>query len=186
MISKWKNVMFAAALCLPAGLFAEDTACNGVLKGNYDNIIVNENAVCQLNNARLNGSVYVKRNGALVVSGRTFINGNVISEDGGKFVRIVGQSVRVGGNVQIKYNYETSTIQPGTTIRGSLQYVENPGSLFVTGVFIGSDLQLFKNSGGATLVDNTIRQNLQCKENQPAPVGGGNVAGNKEDQCSAL
>jgi len=186
MTSNWKNKMFAAALCLPASLFAEDTACNGVLKGAHDNVIVHENAVCELTNARLNGSVLVKRNGALQITGRTFINGNVISEDGGKFVRIVGQSVRVGGNVQIKYNYETSAIQPGTTIKGSLQYVENPGALFVTGVFIGSDLQLFKNSGGATLTDNTIRQNMQCKENQPAPTGGGNVAGNKEDQCSRL
>jgi len=182
----WKNGLVAAALSATAMLHAEDTTCTGKLKGSHDNVIVPESAVCELENARLNGSVYVKRNGAITISGRTFVNGNVISEDGGKYVRIVGQSVRVGGNVQIKYNYETSAIQPGTTIRGSLQYVENPGSLFVTGVFIGSDLQLFKNSGGATLTDNTIRQNMQCKENAPAPSGSGNVAGDKEDQCRGL
>jgi hypothetical protein len=186
MISNLKKLLLAATILLPAGLFAEDTTCTGVLRGNHDNVTVPENAACELTNARLNGSVYLKRNASLLINGRTYVNGNVISEDGGRFVRILGLSVRIGGNVQIKNNYETSAIQPGTTIRGSLQYVENSGALFVTGVFIGSDVQLFKNFGGLTLTDNTIRQNLQCKENQPAPLGGGNVAGNKEDQCSRL
>jgi hypothetical protein len=182
-----KALLFAiCCLSLPAGLLAEDTQCTDRLRGSHDNVIVPSGATCTLENARLNGSVYVSRNGAVTITGRTFINGNVISEDGGRYVRIIGSSVRVGGNVQMKYNYETSAIQPGTTIKGSLQYVENPGALFVTGVFIGSDLQLFKNTGGATLTDNTIRQNMQCKENTPAPQGGGNVAGDKEDQCSGL
>ncbi|MFN0105712.1 MAG: hypothetical protein ACKV2U_26950 [Bryobacteraceae bacterium] len=86
----------------------------------------------------------------------------------------------------MKYNFETSSFQPGVTIQGSVQYVENTGALMMTGVFIGSDFQLFKNSGGATLINNTIRQNMQCKENTPPPAGSGNVAGNKEDQCAAL
>ncbi|MBL8218923.1 MAG: hypothetical protein JNL62_06825 [Bryobacterales bacterium] len=182
----WKKQLAAVLLAIPAAMYGEDTNCNGILGGAHDNVIVSENAVCELRNARLNGSVYVKRSGALTITGRTYINGNVISEDGGRFVRITGQSVRVGGNVQIKYNYETSAIQPGATISGSLQYVENTGALFVTRVFIGSDMQLFKNTGGAVLVENTIRQNMQCKENTPAPTGGGNMAGNKEDQCSGL
>lgn len=181
-----KRFILAAGLILPAGLLAEDTQCNGTLQGSHDNVIVPQSAVCNLSNAQLNGSVYVQRNGALTISGRTYINGNVISEDGGRFVRIVGSSVRVGGNVQIKYNYDTSAIQQGTTIGGSLQYVENPGHLFASNVFIGSDLQLFKNTGGATLTRNTIRQNMQCKENVPAPTGSGNVAGDKEDQCKGL
>jgi hypothetical protein len=34
---------------------------------------------------------------------------------------------------------------------------------------------------------NRIDGNLQCKENNPAPTGGGNVVqGNKEDQCKRL
>jgi len=168
------------------GLYAEDTQCYGVLTGSHDNVIVPSGAVRTLRNASLNGSVYVQRNGAITIAGPTFINGNVISEDGGRYVRINGSNVRVGGNVQVKYNYETSAIQPGTTIQGSLQYVENPGTLFLTGAFIGSDLQPFKNTGGATLTDNTIRQNMQRKENVPAPTGSGNVAGSKEDQCSGL
>jgi len=45
---------------------------------------------------------------------------------------------------------------------------------------------LAKNSGGASLSSNTIRQNMQCKENIPVPQGGGNRAGDKEDQCENL
>ena len=71
-------------------------------------------------------------------------------------------------------------------IRGNLQYVENPGFLNVSEAFIRGDLQLFKNTGGSLLTDNTIRQNMQCKENWPAPEGSGNVAGKKEDQCRRL
>ncbi len=176
----------AAILALPVGLFAEETRCTGTLTGSHDNVVVPQGATCDLRDARLNGSVYVQRSGGLTISGRTFINGNVQSEDGGAYVRIVGPSVTVGGNVQIKYNYQASAIQRGTTIHGSFQYVENSGHLFANGAFIGSDFQLFKNTGGASITSNTIRQNMQCKENTPAPAGGGNRAGNKEDQCSGL
>lgn len=176
----------AVALFSPMALLAEDTQCSGVLTGSHDNVIVPQSAVCSLRNAKLNGSVYVSQGGGLTISGRTYINGNVISEDGGAYVRIVGPSVVVGGNVQIKNNYQASSIQPGTLIHGNFQYVENSGPLFASGAFIGSDFQLFSNTGGATLTRNTIRQNMQCKENTPAPVGSGNRAGDKEDQCAGL
>jgi hypothetical protein len=40
-------------------------------------------------------------------------------------------------------------------------------------------------SGGVSIISNTIDGNLQCKENQPAPTGGGNIVqGNMEDQCA--
>ncbi|MBC7924091.1 MAG: hypothetical protein H7039_00390, partial [Bryobacteraceae bacterium] len=158
------------AICRVAGLMitgvlsvaGEETRCTGTITGSHDNVVVPQGAVCVLNNADLNGSVYVYRGGGITISGLTYINGNVISEDGGAYVRITGRSVTVGGNVQIKYNYQTSSLHPGTSIQGSLQYVENTGYLSVSGVFIGSDLQLFKNTGGASLTRNTIRQNMQC------------------------
>ena len=176
----------AVALVCPAGLLADDTVCSGPLSGSHDNVIVPRGAVCELRDARLNGNVKVEQGGAVEISGRTYINGNVESEDGGRYVRIAGPGVVVGGNVQIKYAWEASSIVSGAQIRGNLQYVENPGFLTVSDVFIRGDLQLFKNSGGALLTDNTIRQNMQCKENYPAPRGGGNRAGDKEDQCRGL
>lgn len=186
MTKKSMALAFRLSLILPAALMAEETRCIGALTGSHDNVVVPQGAVCSLQDARLNGSVTVSRGGALTISGRTHINGNVISEDGGAYVRIIGPSVTVDGNVQIKYNFGASTIQRGTVIHGSFQYVENSGPLFANGAFIGSDFQLFSNTGGATLTRNVIRQNMQCKENTPAPTGSGNRAGDKEDQCAGL
>ena len=53
--------------------------------------------------------------------------------------------------------------------------------------FVNGDVQMFQNTGGVRVARNRIDGNLQCKENRPAPTGGGNVVqGNKEDQCARL
>lgn len=85
----------------------------------------------------------------------------------------------VDGNIQVKRR--AFALVEGSTIDGDLQVEERGASLEARGNF-----QVFKNSGGVELVSNWIRQNLQCKENCPAPFGGGNVAGEKEDQCARL
>ena len=51
---------------------------------------------------------------------------------------------------------------------------------------VGANLQAVQNQGGAELTGNTIAENLQCKENEPPPTGGGSTAGDKEDQCASL
>lgn len=182
------KAIFALSLALfvPAGVLADDTLCTGVLTGSHENVEVPQGATCDLRNAWVDGNVKVNRNGAVTISGRTYIKGNVQSEEGGRYVRIAGPGVTIGGNVQIKHSWEASTIQSGVQIRGNLQYEENPGFLNVSDTFIRGDLQLFKNTGGSLLTDNTIRQNIQCKENWPAPEGSGNSAGEKEDQCRRL
>jgi hypothetical protein len=53
------------------------------------------------------------------------------------------------------------------------------------GNVVGGNMQLFKNHG-PTESGNTIEANLQCKENEPPPVGDGNTAKQKEEQCAAL
>ena len=51
----------------------------------------------------------------------------------------------------------------------------------------GGSIQVFQNTGGVNIASNRVNGNLQCKENRPAPTGGGNVVqGNKEDQCARL
>ena len=174
-------------LSITPALQAGDTICNTALSGgSYENILVPSFATCTILNAQVDGNVLVQPGGAVTISGRTYIDGNVQS-DGGRFVRLLGRGVTVNGDVQIKKSTKTSTIQPGTSILGNLQFEENSGFLAVTSSFIAGDLQFFKNSGGGTFVNNTIRQNLQCKENNPPPTGGGNrVGGSKEDQCIAF
>ncbi len=74
----------------------------------------------------------------------------------------------------------------GLFIGGDLQLSENIGVLSSSGTRVRGNLQVVKNSGGVLLLNNTIAQSLQCKENTPAPTGSGNVAGDKEEQCRAL
>jgi hypothetical protein len=71
----------------------------------------------------------------------------------------------VGGSIQIRQG-ATATLQRND-VRG--------------------DVQSFTNRGAQTFRANVIDDNLRCKENVPAPTGGGNtVDGNKEDQCARL
>ena len=52
---------------------------------------------------------------------------------------------------------------------------------------VGGDVQIFTNTGGADIRNNTIDGNLQCKDNNPAPTGSGNdVSGDREDQCEGF
>lgn len=41
-----------------------------------------------------------------------------------------------------------------------------------------------KNFGGLAFYRNIIASGFECKENDPAPVGGGNSISSKVDQCA--
>lgn len=76
----------------------------------------------------------------------------------------------VGGQVQAFDN-----VSPGP--RNTQNYDNNR---------VQGNMQVFKNMGPAlkTVQNNTVRENLQCKENDPPFVGQPNVVGgNAEDQC---
>ena len=73
-----------------------------------------------------------------------------------------------------------------TRINGDLQFEANEARMVARNSTILANLQAFQNTGGVVLQNNRIAENLQCKENNPRPTGGGNQAGDKEDQCAAL
>jgi hypothetical protein len=161
---------------------AEETVCNGSIGARaLDNIVVPDNATCTLHGTRANGSLVVGR-GASLQASRVRINGNIQAE--GALQVTVGAGSRVGGSVQIKQGGGANI--SGTWIQGDLQFDENVLPIGAMGNTIGGNLQAVKNFGGLTIEDNVIDSALQCKENNPAPVGGGNSASSKEDQCAAL
>jgi hypothetical protein len=90
----------------------------------------------------------------------------------------------IGGDLQVKK--ALSAVISRTRVDGDLQLEENQGALSSTGASVRGNLQVFKNRGGVRLEDNRVSQALQCKENSPSPVGGSNVAGEKEEQCRVL
>jgi hypothetical protein len=126
------------------------------------------------------------------------IAGNVAAHENkssiGEMVEL--DDVSVGGDVLVQKNAGTGTpddpddavyVIELSDIAGNLQMQENSGASFKISMNgIGANLQFFRNQGASTISGNTIGGNLQCKENNPPPVGGGNTAKQKEDQCAAL
>jgi len=150
----------AAAFAAPA--LAEERTCRGSLGAiTVDTLRVPQGATCRLNGTRVEGTVKVE-NRATLKATRIRVKGNVQAE-GSASVRVAGS--RIGGSIQI---------------------VQSRGASLSRNA-VNADIQLFGNRGTLTVSSNRIDGNLQCKENTPAPTGGGNVVrGNKEDQCRRL
>lgn len=81
---------------------------------------------------------------------------------------------------------------PGNTVtKGNIKVERNfipPAEvLAVAQNTVGGNVQVFRNTGpgGKNVAGNVIRQNLQCKENDPPFNGGTNLARKAEGQCFA-
>lgn len=121
-------------------------------------------------------------------AGRASIGGDVQFKnlDEGSFVF---DETEIAGDVQVvessggAFLFVLST----STIGGNVRYEKNDGTIDIIDNRIAGNLELFENRGGAFDVSrNTVGEKLTCKENVPPPVGGGNVAREKEGQCAAL
>ncbi|MGH7961780.1 MAG: hypothetical protein ACRERD_08135 [Candidatus Binatia bacterium] len=180
------SVMIGLALTsLLAGAsvaLAEERKCTGTIGAvTLDNVLVPDGRSCTLNGTRLKGTLKVSTRATLSASG-VRVNGNIQAE-GAKAVYVNPGSI-VGGNIQIKQGGKARI--DSVDVLGDLQLESNRGALRVTDTQVEGNLQVFQNTGGVTLLDNIIAENLQCKENSPPPTGGGNIAGDKEDQCANL
>jgi hypothetical protein len=138
------------------------------------------------------------------------VHGNVeiVSSSAGDFAFVI-QDTTIGGDLLFQKNVGPTAIGSGggaggNMIGGDLQIFENNVEaafcppdvppeecpIFENGLFhdnvVGGNMQLFKNQGPTEVVGNMIAGDLQCKENEPPPVGAGNTAKQKEEQCAAL
>lgn len=173
--------LFAAFVMGPT--HAEETTCFNTLGGiTVDNLRVPSGRTCTLNATRVNGTVKVERNATLYAR-RVRVIGNVEAEQA-KRVSVMANST-VGGNIQIRQG-GAATINR-VEVTGDIQLESNTRALSALDNKVGGNLQVFQNGGGVRIAYNVIDGNLQCKENDPAPTGDGNVVrGSKEDQCSWL
>jgi len=155
-------VAATAALAVAPSALAEERTCRGTLGAiTVDNLRVPQGATCTLNGTRVKGTVKVERAATLKATG-----------------------IRVVGNVQAEG--AASVNLRASTVGGSIQVVQGRDSTLDRNTVKG-DVQFFGNSGAIVITSNRIDANLQCKENNPAPTGGGNIVqGNKEDQCARL
>jgi hypothetical protein len=181
-----RKAVLVGLVTLTAGIAAspasaEERTCRGTIGAvTVDNLRVPQGATCRLNRTFVKGTVKVERNATLVARGVRVI-GNVQGENA-KSVTVISSS-RVGGSVQVKQGGAATVAS--SRITGDIQYDANARYLRANDNRVGGSIQVVGNSGGAEIFRNVVNGNLQCKENAPAPRGGGNtVGGNKEDQCA--
>jgi hypothetical protein len=164
---------------------AEERVCRGTIgTATVDNLKVPQGASCTLNGTRVEGTVKVERNATLTASGIR-VKGNVQSE-GFKSI-LLRQSSVVVGSVQLENGLDGGSGRVlNTRINGDLQFFSNEARMVARGNTVYANLQANQNTGGLVIENNRIAENLQCQSNNPAPVGGGNTAGDKEGQCARL
>lgn len=146
----------------PAAM-ADEYTCRGAIGGIVlDNVRVPNGVLCRMRGTVVKGNVKVERGGTLHTT-----------------------AVRVWGNVQAEGHRDVSMTK--SFVNGNIQ-LKQGGKAYLYGNVTNGDIQLFTNRYGQHYIyGNGVYGNLQCKENYPAPYGGGNrVRGNKEDQCRRL
>ena len=179
------GVALVALLVAAQAALAEERVCRGTIGATtVDNLLVPQNASCTLNGTRVAGTVKVERNATLVANGIR-VKGNVQSQ-GFKSIT-VRQGSRVVGSVQLENGLSGGAGRLlNSTVNGDVQFFSNEARMVARGNTILANLQANQNTGGLVIENNRISQNLQCQANNPPPTGGGNTAGDKEDQCARL
>ena len=162
---------------------AEETRCRGTIGARtVDNLKVPAGKRCVLEGTTVKGTIKVGRKATLIARGVRVV-GNVQAENARKVV--VRGGSRVGGSIQIVQG-RTALVR-GTKVNADILFDDQRGEVRAIRNNVGGNIQAFQNTGGVVIKKNVVDGNLQCKENRPAPRGGGNkVEGNKEDQCSGL
>jgi hypothetical protein len=176
--------LLALVVAAPAAL-AEERVCRGTLGATtVDNLRVPSGASCTLNGTTVKGTIKVERGAKLFAYGVRVV-GNIQSE--GFQSVFIKEGSKVGGSVQLE-NGKSGGVGnvTATRINGDLQFFSNKARMVARGNTILANLQAVSNTGGLVIQNNRIAQSLQCKQNNPPPVGGGNTAGDKEGQCARL
>ena len=163
--------------------FADEIICQGRIgKVTVPNVKVPQGKKCVLRGTTVQGNVVVETDATLQAM-KVSVIGDIQAEGAAAVQVLSGSSI--GGSVQIVQG--GGAVVDFSKITGDILFDSNQNPLAATRNTVGGDVQAFQNSGGVEISDNFIDGNLQCKANDPAPTGGGNVVqGNKEDQCTSL
>jgi hypothetical protein len=93
----------------------------------------------------------------------------------------------ISGSLSFAFNRQYFITCGGNVIGGSLQLLQNSGTLAVVGNTIGKDLQLIQNHADQIILANTHAGHaIQCQGNRPQPVGGLNTAPKVDRECGPI
>ncbi|MCU0807903.1 MAG: hypothetical protein MUC53_08170 [Candidatus Contendobacter sp.] len=193
---------------IDGNIVVQNGACT--LNGTYvkGNVLVYSGGSLTTNGAQIDGNIQAKDAVSVAVKSNTVVDGDIQLENlRGTAPSSVTQST-VNGNIQLKSNRQSVTVLDnevdgdiqfeglrstaqgfvkGNTVKGNIQLKRNYLPLSVASNDVDGDVQAFSNRANLGISSNKIDGNLQCKDNSPAPTGGGNiVSGSKEDQCRRL
>jgi hypothetical protein len=186
------------------------SSCNGAYAGTFNgNVTVSNLQVCILVGGGVTGNIDL--DGGVLAMNTVTIGGNVQAE--GAATLSIGPATVIDGNLQIqnlpswtppsqvcgasvKGNFQfqnngnpiaigSAPSCPGNMIGGNLQVHNNSGATAIFGNTVGGNLQDLNNTGPSQVFGNTVQKNLQC-QNDSAITGGGNLAAQKQGQCSAF
>lgn len=180
----------AMALATTVGVatpaLAEDYECRGTVGAVtlVGNVIVPDDAVCTLNGTDVQGSIVTKSRSTLKATGVTVTGG--LQGESPSTVIVRGSEFGNGISIR-KAELATGQIEiSSTTVTGDVQFEENRNPVRLEDNDIVGSVQANKHTGGLEITGNRIGNGLQCQDNRPAPVGGGNIAKQKQGQCQFL
>jgi hypothetical protein len=155
---------------------------------------------CEIRSNSISGDLRIPPNTRCMIRD-VYVSGHLRLEAGAS---VTGTGVRVDGNVEAKHAEELTLTD--ALIFGDLKF-EDGGSVTLRESHVGGKVELKSNVGSIELLDNVIEHDgklernragpfrlvgntvdgkLECKDNEPAPSGSGNVAKHITGQCSGL
>lgn len=176
----------SATLATASPALAGDYECRGTVGAVtlVGNVLVPDDAVCTLDGTRIEGSLVVKSRATLDATG-VEVTGGLQGESPST---VVLRTSELGNGVSLaKAELNAGRIEiTGTTVTGDVSLQENRNPIRLEGNDVVGSVQANKNTGGLEITGNLIGNGLQCQDNRPAPVGGGNIAKQKQGQCQFL
>ncbi len=169
---------------------AGDTECRGTL-GEVTivgNLIVPDDASCVLVGTEVQGTIVVKSRANLEATNVTATGGL----QGESPASVVVRDSSFGNSISIRKAEDVNNPNGGrieisrTYVSGDIQLEDNREPISLNGNEIVGSVQANKNVAGLEITGNVIGNGLQCQDNMPAPVGGGNIAKQKQGQCVNL
>lgn len=146
-----------------------------------DNVMVV--ARCEMRGTTVEGNVRLFAGGSLLAR-NAIIDGNLQARTA--FDIDVAESA-IDGNVQLDDLVGDRAFFAGTTVDGNFRIRDNRVLVELLDNDLRSNVEASRNRGGVHLFGNAVGGKLECRRNDPAPVGGGNrVRGRTEGQCAAL
>lgn len=208
------GVAGAAALALVPGAGAADAPEPTVCDGTLSNVVIDGDVFvpyttsCTLRNVVVRGDVVAEVDAEVVTLDHTAVTGDVASQAH----RLVLDTAAVNGAVSateardgvavtrsvVRGDLRTNNVESALVIGSATDATRGNvvgGTLTVSGTYaagilarnaVAGDVVVRDNAAAVTVRRNVVRGTLSCAGNDPAPLGGGNVAGAKTGQCAAL